>query len=710
MGKKSAELLPLMTVKEKIGQLNQRLHGFHAYEIAADGTIEPSPSFLREAETYGSVGFVYGLHRADPWSGRDYRTGLVGRRAVRAANILQRYLLEHTRLGIPAIFTNEAPHGCQILDGFLLPVNLACGATFHPELMFPAFRRVGEQLRSVGCRMALMSMLDVQRDPRWGRSEECYGEDPLLCASFAEAAVRGIRSASVACVAKHFAAQGQTTGGVNASSASIGMRELRESHRPPAAAAVRAGAEGIMAAYNDIDGIPCHANAWLLQDVLRGEMGFGGIVMADGCAVDQLTLLTGTLPEAARLALLSGIDVSLWDAAFPTLAETALRDSAVMARIDEAVTRVLDLKEELGLFVCPYAEETGDPSVFASAEIAQPSLNLSEESAVLLRNDGILPLRNARRIAVIGPSADDIYRQLGDYSPPVRRENTCTVLDGLRLLAPEDTAISHCVSANEITSDRFDCAVAVLGGSSSRFGGAEFAETGAAKNSTGAMDCGEGIDCSSLSLPEEQTELIRTLSGSGVPFVTVIIAGRAYAISEISRLSPALLYAFYPGPWGGRAIAEILYGHISPSGCLPVSLPRSPAQLPAAYNQRSAWRVMHYADAEDGPLYSFGRGLGYTSFTYGSVRLTPQALSLSVRNDGTMRAGTVIQVYAKIRDGVSVPRVESLIAFQKVFAEGGECVSVTIPLPPLADCVFLSVRDGRGEIWHTDLSSKEESL
>ncbi len=709
MGKKSAELLPLMTVREKIGQLNQHLHGFHAYEITADGTVVPSGSFCREAETYGSVGFVYGLHRADPWSGRDYRTGLVGRQAVRAANVLQRYLLEHTRLGIPAVFTNEAPHGCQILDGFLLPVNLACGATFHPELMLPAFRRVGEQLRSVGCRMALMSMLDVQRDPRWGRSEECYGEDPLLCASFAETAVRGIRSASVACVAKHFAAQGQTTGGVNASSASIGEREVREIHLPPAAAAVRAGAEGIMAAYNDIDGIPCHANAWLLREVLRGEMGFRGLVMADGCAIDQLTLLTGTLPGAARLALLSGIDVSLWDAAFPTLAETAPRDSAVMAAIDEAVARVLDLKEELGLFEHPYAEETADPTVFASAEMAQPSLNLSEESAVLLRNDGVLPLRNAGRVAVIGPSADDIYRQLGDYSPPVRRENARTVLDGLRALAPEGTRITRCFSADEITPDRFDCAVAVLGGSSSRYCGAEFAETGAAKNSGGTMDCGEGIDCSSLSLPREQTELIYALSRKGIPFVTVIIAGRAYAVSEIARLSPALLYAFYPGPWGGTAIAEILYGRISPSGCLPVSLPRSAAQLPAVYNQRSAWRVMHYADAEDGPLYPFGWGLGYAVFAYDSFHLTPQGLTLSVRNTGAMRAGTVIQVYARIRDGVSVPREKSLIAFRKVFAESGECVSVTLPLPSLAGCLFLTVRDGSGEIWHTDLSSEEES-
>ena len=265
--RRAKALLEEMTLAEKVGQLNQRLYGFRIYErkcVNGEDTIELSEEFRQEVEKYSGLGVLYGLYRADPWADKDYETGLTGVLSKKAYNQVQRYVLEHSRLGIPVMMSSECPHGHQALDGYLLPVNLLAGATFDPAMVRAAYRVSGRQLQNMGVDFALMSMLDVLRDPRWGRSEECYSEDPYLSARMAEAAVIGMQESGPEVVAKHFAAQGEGTGGVNASAARIGERELREIHFPPAAAAIKAGAKGIMAAYNEIDGVYCHANRWLL--------------------------------------------------------------------------------------------------------------------------------------------------------------------------------------------------------------------------------------------------------------------------------------------------------------------------------------------------------------------------------------------------------------------------------------------------------------
>ena len=240
---RAADLLSRLTLREKVGQVNQRLYGFNSYARTGD-RVELSEDFQKEVERWGGLGVLYGLYRADPWADKDYATGLTGDTAVRAYNLAQRYVIEHSRFGIPMLLSTECPHGHQALDGYLLPVNLAMGAAWNPALVEEAFGVVGSQIREMGVDFALVSMLDVLRDPRWGRSEECYSEDPYLCAKNAEAAVRGCLSGGVDAVAKHFCAQGETTGGVNASAARIGERELREIHMPPMAAAAKAGAKG----------------------------------------------------------------------------------------------------------------------------------------------------------------------------------------------------------------------------------------------------------------------------------------------------------------------------------------------------------------------------------------------------------------------------------------------------------------------------------
>ncbi|MDD3867859.1 MAG: glycoside hydrolase family 3 N-terminal domain-containing protein, partial [Eubacteriales bacterium] len=281
---RARDLLGRLTLREKVGQLNQRLYGFQSIQRDGDA-LSVNEETLAEIRHFGGLGTLYGLYRADPWSGRTQDNGITPELAAKAYNLVQRTVLEQSRFGIPALLSEECPHGHQALGGYLLPVNLAMGATFDPQLVEQAFAVCGRQLKSMGTDFALMSVLDMLRDPRWGRSEECYSEDPYLASCLAAAAVRGCRSAGVEVVAKHLCAQGETTGGVNASAARIGPRELREIHLPAVEAAVAAGARGFMAAYNEIDGVPCHANTWLLRDYLRDELGFAGLVMADGGAI-----------------------------------------------------------------------------------------------------------------------------------------------------------------------------------------------------------------------------------------------------------------------------------------------------------------------------------------------------------------------------------------------------------------------------------------
>ena len=701
---RAKDLLGRLTLREKVGQVNQKLYGFNSY--TRDGeNIELADSFRQEVEKWGGLGVLYGLYRADPWANKDYSTGLTGTAAIRAYNLAQKYVLDHSRFQIPMLMSTECPHGHQALDGYLLPVNLAMGAAWNPALVEDGFTVVGRQIREMGVDLALISMLDVLRDPRWGRSEECYGEDPYLCAQNAAAAVRGCVRAGVDVVSKHFCAQGETTGGVNASAARIGERELREIHLPPMAAAAKAGAKGVMAAYNEIDGIPCHANAWLLQDILRGEMGFDGIVMADGVAIDRLNMLTGgDFAASGAAALNAGVDVSLWDDGFTRLEEAVQRGLVPEERLDRAVLRVLEMKFECGLFEHPYLEEK--PLTVFTAENAPQSLEIARQSAVLLKNDGVLPLDPEKplSIAVIGPNADAIYQQLGDYTPPLRDGEGITLLDGVRRAFPNAKVCfaPGCTICGEET-DRIgkaaalaaesDLVILALGGSSSRFGGAEFDTNGAAV--VGAklqMDCGEGVDTASLELPGAQNALAEAVFAAGKPVVSVMISGRPYAIPEIAEKTDALLWAFYPGPWGGQAIAEVLSGAVNPSGCLPVSIPRTAGQLPVYYNARASYDMLRYRDLGNTPLFPFGFGLHYTQFMVENVESAESigvgalrggethTVRCTVHNTGCRAGHAVLQLFIQGMSGSIVRRVRELKGFEKLWLEPGERESVELQL------------------------------
>lgn len=704
---RAEDLLSRLSLREKVGQLNQRLYGFACYEVR-DGEVHMSQEFLDEVKHFHGLGCLYGLYRADPWSRRDFSTGLSGPLMKKAYNAAQRLVLEHSPHGIPMLMTSECPHGHQALDGYLLPVNLACGASWDPDLLKKAYAVCGQQLRELGVDLALISMLDVLRDPRWGRSEECYGEDPFLCAGMARAAVEGCRSAGVGVVAKHFCAQGETTGGVNASPARIGPQELREIHLPPARAAVRAGADGVMAAYNEIDGIFCHANRELLTGILRGELGFSGLVMADGVALDRLTEFTGSPAASAALGLTAGVQVSLWDQAFTALEQAVEQGLVPEAAVDRAVLSVLELKFRRGLFERPFLEED-PPKIFSYSQHPE-SLQLARESVVLLKNAGVLPLPEGQKIAVIGPNANAIYNQLGDYTPPQRQGTGVTVYQGLRALLGDRVGYAPGCSLCGENRSGFGPALAlareselvllVLGGSSSRFGGARFDTNGAAvvdHNPGGSleMDCGEGVDCPSLRLPGVQEELAREIFRLGKPVITLIIAGRPYAIPQLAEASDGLVYSFYPGPMGGQAIGEILTGRMDPSGRLPATLPRSVGGLPCAYNHKASYRPAEEA------LYPFGFGLSYTSFRVDSPAVeegdSPQVW-FTVTNSGERSGVAVVQLFFRRTGGAGVPRVKELAGFRRVELAPDESRRCTISVEeipsPARLWLELTDRDG----------------
>lgn len=686
------DLLSRMTLREKVGQLNQRMYGWDAYRRTPDGGFELTEALYAETDRFEGLGALYGLQRADAWSGVDHTNGPGAEDGAALAELVQRHVVERSRLGIPALFVEEVPHGHMALDGTVLPVNLAVGATWDPELYERAAAHAAAELRARGGHVALVSALDIARDPRWGRTEECFGEDPYLAARLTEAVVRGMQGEPAEyfaadrapVVLKHFAGQGATVGGRNSAESELGPRELHEIHLPAARAGVRAGAAAVMAAYNEVDGIPCSGNRALLTELLRERWGFAGLVMADGLAVDRLARITGDKVSAGALALNAGVDLSLWDEGFTQLAEAVGRRLVAEEVLDTAVARVLRLKFRLGLF------DRRDATPPFPAHGREVSTLVARGAVTLLHNDGgVLPISAAvSRVAVLGPQSATAAHQLGDYTAPRRPGTGVSLLDGLRRLAPPGLDVRHAPGC-ALTGDDLsgipeavaaaaasDLAVLVLGGSSARTPDTEFDANGAARTVVSEMTCGEGVDLAGLRLGKAQYALLEAVTATGTPTVVVLIQGRPHVVPATGA---ALLTAWYPGPWGGEAIAEVLLGLAEPVGRLPVSVPRSAAQLPVHYNHKDT-EYGGYADEDAEPLYSFGHGLSYTSFAYGPPRLSGPTVEVDVTNTGQRPGRSVAQLYLRRLRTPVWPRTLELCGFRAVDLAPGETRTVAFPL------------------------------
>ncbi len=710
VGKRVQDLLDRMTLQQKIGQLNQRLFGWQTFRRVGH-RYEVTEILRKEVAAFEGIGAVYGVFRSDPWSGVTLESGVPFEDSVKVTNQIQRYVLDHSPLNIPAMFSEECPHGHQAIGSTLLPTNLGVASSFNPELYRQMLELVGQEMAARGVHLGLISTLDILRDPRWGRSEETFGEDPWLASRFTEAAVNGLRAGGhgVSPVLKHFAGQGACSGGHNMGPATIGERELAEIHLPAMQAGVRAGARACMAAYNEIDGIPCNANRRLLTEILRERWGFEGIVMADGGAIDRLAMLAGSAVAAAGMALNAGVDVSLWDRAFARLAEGVETGRIALDLVDTAVRRVLRLKFELGLFEHPFRDESIPAPVLTRGRARMQNLALARETLVLLKNEGgILPLAKAQRVAVIGPNADNAYNQLGDYTPFQDDQDVTTVLRGIRELVGSDGEVTYSAGCDLRGSSRAgfaeavqaaqaaDVAVVVVGGSSARNFATRFEDNGAVnlKELPAEMDCGEGVDVADLGLGGVQADLVQTVAATGTPVVMVLIQGRPHALSAVIDHAQAILCGWYPGQEGGTAIAEALFGVINPSGKLPVSIARSSGQLPVFYNAKDTGRRdLAYRDSSAEPLYPFGFGLSYTTFSYGEIALSPTHISVDsltqgavvqvsvqVTNQGSRAGSEVVQLYITRQQASVVRRVRELKGFRKITLQPEESQMVRLSL------------------------------
>lgn len=698
---RTADLLARMTLEEKVAQL----HGlFDLSEIVGDGK-RFSPEAARRALPHG-LAYAGGLGQEHTPAG-----------AVEFYNALQRYLRDETRLGIPAIYLGEALHGFMALHATSFPQAIGLASAWNPDLVEAVLAAAAAEMRAQGASYALSPVLDIARDPRWGRTEETYGEDPFLAATLGAAAVRGLQGGPAEAVdgqhvlatAKHFAVHGQPEGGTNAGPANYAERIIREQFLVPFQAAVEAGVGAVMASYNEINGVPTHINPWLLQQVLRDEWGFAGFVISDGWGVDELVRLhrvAADAADAARQALLAGVDIEL-GRSFANLVDEVRAGRVPEAAVDAAAGRVLAAKFTLGLFEQPFADPETAVQVSECTEHRELALQAARQTIVLLKNEGdLLPLDadKLRTLAVIGPNAAEL--RLGGYAGTP--QHGVTFLEGLRrylagrvevryaegcritetlgrssftlwkeeqVLLPDPAEDAARIAEAAALARSADVAVLVLGENE------QTCREGWSRTHLGDRD--------SLDLPGRQEELLRAVLATGTPTVLVLLNGRPLSIIYAAGHVPAILEAWYPGQEGGAALAEILFGAVNPSGKLPITFPRNVGQVPAYYYHKPTAR-RGYVLSDHQPLFPFGYGLSYTTFSYANLRLDPgritvgeaATVAVEVTNSGSRAGVEVVQLYVHDRLASLTRPVMELRGFQRMALEPGETRTVRFTLRP----------------------------
>ena len=706
---RAQDLLGRMTLDEKLAQLGS----LWSFEVFDGSGLDGDRARDRLADGIGQVTRVAGATNLPP-----------GQVAI-FGNQIQHFLVEETRLGIPALIHEESLHGVMARDATCYPQSIGQAATWDPDVVEEVARLIGRHLRSGGASQALAPVLDISRDPRWGRLEETYGEDPYLAAMLGCAYVRGIQDTPegerpVIATAKHMVGHGVPEGGLNMAPAHIGQRELMDTFLFPFEAAVReAGIGSVMHAYDDVDGLPCAASRELLTTILRERWGFDGIVVADYLGIEHLhTLheLVEDLSGAAMTALRAGLDVELPAThAYGAPLRAAIEDGRMdEALVDQAVARVLRTKFRLGLFEQPYADP--EQATAERPDEADLALEVARRSIVLLENDGTLPLRpDLATIAVIGPNADSARNLVGDYGHIVHIETLLenrgregvagsaapldlqladelaswsTVLEGIRARVSAATEVRYARGCGVLDGDDADIAAAV---EAARGADVAVLVLGERSGLTAQCTCGETRDRMELGLPGHQAELFRAVAATGTPIVLVLVAGRPLAIPEEAAHASAILHAWVPGEAGPRAIAEVLFGDVSPGGKLPVTVPRHVGQVPIYYGHkpsggRSQWHE-DYVDGSHRPLWPFGHGLSYSRFELGALQLADRVsidselhVSVEVANVGGRTADEVVQLYVRDLQASVTRPVKELKGFARVTLEPGRCRTVRFTL------------------------------
>ena len=699
------DLIQRMTLEEKVGQLRCTL-AWNYYTIKGKEVI-PSESFKQDI-TEGHIGMLWGTYRADPWTQKSLENGLNPELAAKAGNALQKYVIENTRLGIPLLLAEEAPHGHMAIGTTVFPTGFGMAATWNPSLIERVGEVIGQEIRLQGGHISYGPVLDLAREPRWSRVEETMGEDPVLAGELGSAMVKGLGGGdlskpwSTIATLKHFIGYGTTESGQNGGITVAGSRELRESFLPPFKKAIDAGALSVMTSYNSLDGIPSTASKALLTDLLRHEWGFHGFVVSDLYSVDGIWgthRVARDRQEAGVMALKAGVDADLGALAFASLVDAVKKALVSEEQINHALANILRLKFEMGLFENPYVDVEKAKKQVRSDSNKEVALFTAREVITLLKNeDNTLPLSKQTKVLVCGPNADNVYNMLGDYTSPQEDGNVKTILSGIRTKLPaaqveyvkgcavRDTSESNIAEAVE-AARRADVVIVAVGGSSARDFKTSYKETGAAvtdSKTISDMDCGEGFDRATLTPLGHQMELLKALKATGKPLVVIYIEGRPMDKSWAAQNADALLTAYYPGQEGGTAIADVLFGDYNPAGRLPVSVPANIGQLPVYYNKKPP--MPHdYVEMSARPLYPFGYGLSYTTFKYDNLQIKKQGpttfeVSLKVTNTGQYDGDEVVQLYLHDEFASTAQPLKQLKKFQRIFIPKGETRDITFTL------------------------------
>ena len=702
------KLLSQMTLQEKIGQMNQ---------ISAGGDVAQYADALRA----GQIGSI--LNEVDPEKINEY----------------QRLAVEESRLGIPLLVSRDVIHGFHTL----FPIPLGLAATFDPELVEEGARIAAIEATAQGIRWTFSPMLDIARDPRWGRIAEGSGEDTYLDARMGEAMVRGYQgnladSTSMAACIKHFVGYGAAEGGRDYNSTYITERQLRNVYLPPFEAAVKAGALTLMTSFNDNDGVPSTGNTFVVKDILRGEWGFDGLVVTDWNSMGEMIAhgFGEDRKDVAGKAVKAGVDMDMMTFGFISHLEELVRSGAVKeSAIDQAVRNILRVKVMLGLFEHPYVDVAAGQAVQYAPEHLAAAQKTAEESAILLKNAGVLPLKAGVRMLVTGPLADAPHDQLGTWSFDGEKEHTVTPLKALQARFPGQVTYVPGLRFSREKRERFDDVLAA----------ARHADVVLAFVGEEAILSGEAHSLADLNLKGSQSELLQALRSSGKPVVAVVMAGRPLTIERDLPNCDALLYSFHPGTMGGPALANLLFGDVVPSGKTPVTFLRTAGQAPMYYNhnmtgrpyrgetllddipleagQTSLGNTSYYLDYGAYPLFPFGYGLSYTRFAYSDIRLDKEVygqddaigLTFKITNTGACEGTEIAQVYVRDLVGSVTRPVKELKAFERITLAPGESRTVALSLP-VSELAFYGldmvkkVEPGDFQLWVAGDSASGEAL
>jgi beta-glucosidase len=698
---RAGDLLGRMSLEEKIGQMNMPC----VYESGLGESIAEKTAAVRKfaegtwIDGFGPGGGFFTLPNTILHEGP--------RQQAEFLNELQTIARSKTRLGIPLLMTEEGTHGLMASGATIFPEGPALGSAWDPNLISRIYAATAEEARSIGIHQIFTLVVEPIRDPRLGRNEEAYSEDPYLVALYAGTIVKAVQGDNVAagdkCVAGlcHYPGQSQPASGLERGAMEISERVLRETFLPPWEAGIKkAGALGVMATYPAIDGVPVHASERTLTGILRGELGFQGLVLSEGGGIGTLVYegLAADQKEAGRLALRAGVDVGIsYESGYMQDMIGSVREGKTeQALVDRTVRRILLQKLRLGLFENARVDPGRAAEVVHNPEHQALALEAARAGLVLLKNeDGLLPLRkDIGSIAVIGPNADDRLNQLGDYVASKVTQDVTTVLQGIRDTVSPRTRIVH-VKGCEVAGTSLD----EIDRARRAAAGADAAVVVVGENEWQKPDrqgtSGEGFDAATLELTGLQEALVEAVVGTGTPTVVVLINGRPLAIRKIAERVPAILEAWVCGEKGGRAVAEVLFGDHNPGGKLPVTVPRHAGQLPAYYNAKKSkayWIEQGwgrpYADMDPSPLFPFGHGLSYTTFEYRDLRLSAATIptsstleiSADIKNTGRREGEEVVQLYVEdVLATVATP-VKSLKGFAKVRLAPGETKTVRFVL------------------------------